>query len=108
MPTETHADCNKKYNLIYYTVKPGAVLTVCADWLLLYVTSCDILIGGRHAIIIGILAGSLSHREPARRLLYRVSTSLPTSFPGLPREDEGREEKALVWAGHVTTKYGYI
>jgi hypothetical protein len=27
MPTETHADCNKKYNLIYYTVKPQAVLT---------------------------------------------------------------------------------
>jgi hypothetical protein len=27
VPTETHADCNKKYNLIYYTVKPRAVLT---------------------------------------------------------------------------------
>jgi hypothetical protein len=32
----------------------------------------------------------------------------PTSFPGLSCEDEGRDEKALVWAGHVTTKYGYI
>jgi hypothetical protein len=30
--------------------------------------TCDILIEGRHAIIIGILAGSLSPREPARRL----------------------------------------
>jgi hypothetical protein len=28
----------------------------------------------------------------------------PTSFPGLSYEDEGRDEKALVWAGHVTTK----
>jgi hypothetical protein len=27
VPTETHADCNKKYNLIYYTVKLRAVLT---------------------------------------------------------------------------------
>jgi hypothetical protein len=27
----------------------------------------------------------------------------PTSFPGLSCEDEGRDEKALVWAGHVTT-----
>jgi hypothetical protein len=27
-----------------------------------------------------------------------------TSFPGLSCEDEGRDEKALVWAGHVTTK----
>jgi hypothetical protein len=27
MPTETHADCNKKYNLTYYTVKSRAVLT---------------------------------------------------------------------------------
>ena len=26
-----------------------------------------------------------------------------TSFPGLSCEDEGRDEKALVWAGHVTT-----
>jgi hypothetical protein len=25
-----------------------------------------------------------------------------TSFPGLSYEDEGRDEKALVWAGHVT------
>ena len=28
----------------------------------------------------------------------------PTSFPGLSYEDEGRDEKALVWAGHVTTQ----
>jgi hypothetical protein len=27
-----------------------------------------------------------------------------TSFPGLSYEDEGREEKALVWDGHVTTQ----
>jgi hypothetical protein len=27
-----------------------------------------------------------------------------TSFPGLSYEDEGRDEKALVWAGHVTTQ----
>ena len=26
------------------------------------------------------------------------------SFPGLSYEDEGRDEKALVWAGHVTTR----
>jgi phage antirepressor YoqD-like protein len=26
-----------------------------------------------------------------------------TSFPGLSYEDEARHEKALVWAGHVTT-----
>ena len=29
---------------------------------------------------------------------------LPTSFPGLSYKDEGRDEKALVWAGHVTTR----
>jgi hypothetical protein len=27
-----------------------------------------------------------------------------TSFPGLSCEDEGRDEKALVWSGHVTTQ----
>jgi hypothetical protein len=27
-----------------------------------------------------------------------------TSFPGLSCEDEGRDEIALVWAGHVTTR----
>jgi hypothetical protein len=27
-----------------------------------------------------------------------------TSFPGLSYEDEARYEKALVWAGHVTTQ----
>ena len=32
----------------------------------------------------------------------------PTSFPGLSYEDEARHEKALVWAGHVTTKNGSI
>jgi hypothetical protein len=32
-----------------------------------------------------------------------------TSFPGLSYEDEGRDEKALVWAGHVTTqKWQYL
>ena len=30
-------------------------------------------------------------------------SSMSTSFPGLSYEDEGRDEKALVWAGHVTT-----
>jgi hypothetical protein len=29
---------------------------------------------------------------------------MPTSFPGLSYEEEGRDEKALVWAGHVTTR----
>jgi hypothetical protein len=29
---------------------------------------------------------------------------LATSFPELSYEDEGRDEKALVWAGHVTTQ----
>jgi hypothetical protein len=29
---------------------------------------------------------------------------ISTSFPGLSYEDEGRDEKALVWAGHVTTQ----
>jgi hypothetical protein len=29
---------------------------------------------------------------------------IPTSFPGLQSEDEGRDEEALVWAGHVSTK----
>jgi hypothetical protein len=28
---------------------------------------------------------------------------LSTSFPGLAYDDEARDEKALVWAGHVTT-----
>ena len=33
----------------------------------------------------------------------------PTSFPGLSYEDEVRDEKALVWAGHVTTqKWQYL
>jgi hypothetical protein len=104
VPTETHADCNKKYNLIYYTVKPQAVLTfsvcpngalytklrekiqykwssafiglclqylsvfpVCADWLILIDLWHPNWKAARN--IIGILAGSLSPREPARRLL---------------------------------------
>ena len=29
---------------------------------------------------------------------------MSTSFPGLSYKDEGRDEKALVWAGHVTTR----
>jgi hypothetical protein len=32
------------------------------------------------------------------------STTDPTSFPGLSYEDEARHEKALIWAGHVTTQ----
>ena len=32
------------------------------------------------------------------------SIKCPTSFPGLSYEDEARHEKALVWAGHVTTQ----
>jgi hypothetical protein len=31
-------------------------------------------------------------------------SSRPTTFPGLSYEDEARHEKALVWAGHVTTQ----
>jgi hypothetical protein len=27
-----------------------------------------------------------------------------TSFPGLQCEDEGRDEEALFWAGHVSTQ----
>jgi hypothetical protein len=34
----------------------------------------------------------------------RISTLISTSFPGLSYEDERRDEKALVWAGHVTTQ----
>jgi hypothetical protein len=30
--------------------------------------------------------------------------NLATSFPGLSYGDEARHEKALVWAGHVTTQ----
>jgi hypothetical protein len=33
--------------------------------------------------------------------VYRLH---PTSFPGLQCEDEGRDEEALVWAGHVSTQ----
>jgi hypothetical protein len=33
-----------------------------------------------------------------------VITLDTTSFPGLSCEDEERDEKALVWAGHVTTR----
>jgi hypothetical protein len=38
----------------------------------------------------------------------KILASHPTSFPGLQCEDEARHEEALVWAGHVTTKYGSI
>ena len=34
----------------------------------------------------------------------RVSWLAATSFPGLSYEDEGRDEKALVRAGHVNTQ----
>ena len=43
-------------------------------------------------------------------MVYETQTVLntieiePTSFPGLSYEDEARHEKALVWAGHVTTQ----
>jgi hypothetical protein len=30
-------------------------------------------------------------------------TYISTSFPGLSCKDDGRDEKALVWAGHVST-----
>jgi hypothetical protein len=33
-----------------------------------------------------------------------MSINQSTSFPGLSYEDERRDEKALVWAGHVTTQ----
>jgi hypothetical protein len=35
-----------------------------------------------------------------------ISNKLTTAFPGLSYEleDEGRDEKALAWAGHVTTQ----
>ena len=32
------------------------------------------------------------------------SINIATSFPGLQCEDEGRDEEALVWAGHVSTQ----
>jgi hypothetical protein len=32
------------------------------------------------------------------------SCNIPTSFPRLQCEDEGRNEEALVWAGHVYTQ----
>jgi hypothetical protein len=34
--------------------------------------------------------------------MYNCSAA--TSFPGLSYKDEERDEKALVWAGHVTTR----
>jgi hypothetical protein len=33
-----------------------------------------------------------------------ISTCTSTSFPGLQCEDEGGDEEALVWAGHVSTQ----
>ena len=45
------------------------------------------------------------------KLIYRTNTPNyyqlqmgATSFPGLQCEDEGRDEEALVWAGHVSTQ----
>jgi hypothetical protein len=35
---------------------------------------------------------------------YVMRGVTPTSFPGLSYEEEARHEKALVWAGHVTTQ----
>ena len=37
-------------------------------------------------------------------LEFYVLGDRATSFPGLSYEDEARHEKALVWAGHVTTQ----
>jgi hypothetical protein len=37
-------------------------------------------------------------------IIQSVFPMNPTSFPGLSCEDEGRDEKALVWAGHVPTQ----
>ena len=37
-------------------------------------------------------------------ILRAISIFYATSFPGLSYEDEARDEKALVWAGHVTTQ----
>ena len=41
MLTETHADCIKKYNLIYYTVKPQAVFLAYSmpQWRSVYETN---------------------------------------------------------------------
>jgi hypothetical protein len=38
-----------------------------------------------------------------RRITVKL-TNNTTSFPGLQCEDEGRDEEALVWAGHVSTQ----
>ena len=35
---------------------------------------------------------------------FMTRTIYATSFPGLSCDDEGRDEKALVWAGHVTNR----
>jgi hypothetical protein len=43
-----------------------------------------------------------SHEKFDYKRLFIWSRS--TSFPGLSYEDEARHEKALVWAGHVTTQ----
>jgi hypothetical protein len=40
----------------------------------------------------------------SRIVIYSQWSSLSTSFPGLQCEDERRDEKALVWAGHVSTQ----
>ena len=43
-------------------------------------------------------------RRDCRQHIKKRNTRCPTSFPGLSSEDKGRDEKALVWAGHVTTR----
>jgi hypothetical protein len=43
-----------------------------------------------------------------RSALHCGYSGITTSFARLSCEDEVRDEKALVRAGHVTTKYGYI
>jgi hypothetical protein len=47
----------------------------------------------------------MQHFTILRILAYMsLSKHSATSFPGLSYEDEARHEKALVWAGHVTTQ----
>jgi hypothetical protein len=45
----------------------------------------------------------IKHEIKARQKAF-TSGHIPTSFPGLSYKDEGRDEKALAWAGHVTTQ----
>jgi hypothetical protein len=42
--------------------------------------------------------------EYSNEIVFVKLCSYTTSFPGLSYEEEGRDEKALVRAGHVTTQ----